>query len=119
MNCKPGDLAVIVRAVHPENVGCLVHVLGPSGENAAKNLTHHRGEVLWLVQAQRPLRTTFYLAGVPVDVKPTDTTNMPDSHLRPIRPQSDDATDESHAWLPPVPQTDKVSDRELVTVETP
>jgi hypothetical protein len=113
MNCKPGDLAVIVRAVHPENVGCLVHVLGPSGENAAKNLTHHRGEVLWLVRAQRPLRTTFYLAGVPVDVKPTDTTNMPDSHLRPIRPQSDDATDEMVLRCGKPTHSDTVSDRPL------
>lgn len=29
MNCKPGDLAVIVRATYAENLGRIVHVVEP------------------------------------------------------------------------------------------
>lgn len=30
MNCKPGDLAYIVRDPYPENVGRVVRVIGPN-----------------------------------------------------------------------------------------
>lgn len=30
MNCKPGDLAYIVRDPYPENVGRVVRVIGPA-----------------------------------------------------------------------------------------
>jgi hypothetical protein len=32
---------------------------------------------------------------------------IPDEYLKPIRDPGDDATDESKAWLPPVPTTTK------------
>lgn len=31
MNCKPGDMAWVIRSSIPENIGCIVEVLGPSG----------------------------------------------------------------------------------------
>lgn len=29
MNCKPGDLAIIKKAIHPENLGRIVRVVEP------------------------------------------------------------------------------------------
>ena len=48
-NCKPGDLAVIVDAYNPENIGTFVKVL-----KVHKNqfdLVKPEGDVLWLVEA--------------------------------------------------------------------
>lgn len=64
MNCKPGDLAVILRALWPENVGRLVTVIR----------LHIPG--VWLTEGHGP--------GIYCD----------DADLLPIRPQPDDAIDE-------------------------
>jgi hypothetical protein len=84
-NVKAGDLAVIVRAPDDgsgnEWIGRFVHVLHrfPYGD-----------ELVWAA-----------------DPTPTGYLAVRDSALRPIRPQSDDARDESWAYLPPVPTTTK------------
>lgn len=64
MRCKPGDLAVIIRAKHPENVGRLVTVVRLNDDG------------LWLVEGKGP---GIYCR---------------DENLRPIRDPGDDATDE-------------------------
>jgi hypothetical protein len=45
----------------------------------------------------------------PPIIDPADgrEVHLDDSHLRPIRDPGDDAADESHAWLPPVPTATK------------
>ena len=83
MNCKPGDLAVIVRSIASADV---------------KNL----GRVFLLTQISVE-GTTF--SGSPCweteEMEPDFVVR--DDCLRPIRPQDDDAEDQSKAWLPPVP----------------
>jgi hypothetical protein len=102
MNCKPGDLAIVTNAdgsgwvgeVSRRTVGRIVRVmkLRPSTS------IHCSSPIVW--EIEQPITGTFAL-------KPYEVTGIADSCLRPIRDPGDDATDESHAWLPPVPTTTK------------
>jgi hypothetical protein len=96
MNCKPGDLA---RVVHPgNNLGKIIRVttLDPVPHSVHGHCWHYEGGPLMATEFNAPLSAYC------------------DVWLRPIRDPGDDAVDESHAWLPPVPtaQPDRVSDRE-------
>lgn len=61
MNCKPGDLAIVVRSVAPENIGRIVTVirLVVPGEQFAEGRRLVEVGNGWLVQCDRPLVTTF------------------------------------------------------------
>lgn len=77
--CKPGDLAVIVSATHPTNLGGIVRVIAPyCGPGAA----HHPsgGPVYWIIDSHQPL--TWSLPG-----KVFQKTSGPalDTQLQPIR----------------------------------
>ena len=77
-NCKPGDLAVIVDAYNPENIGTFVKVL-----RAHKNqfdLVKPEGDVLWLVEASRPM--SYDVSG---RIYKRKKGAAPDSSLRPVR----------------------------------
>lgn len=78
MNCKPGDLAIVVRSdTFPENIGILVEVLTPWVWNRTDT------PFSWHVQSLgRPLA-----AWDGYDNKSyTDKCGMYDRSLRPIRP---------------------------------
>jgi hypothetical protein len=78
LNCKPGDLAVIVDAYNPENIGTFVKVL-----KAHKNqfdLVKPEGDVLWLVEASRPM--SYDVSG---RINKRKKGAAPDSSIRPIR----------------------------------
>lgn len=97
MNCKPGDLAVMVRASCPENVGRIVLVLP---EDPYYDLRH--GHV-WFTQAANPAPTAWAVDGTKTGrAKPK--AHVPDAWLRPIRDPGEDARDETLEWLP-VPST--------------
>lgn len=87
MNCKPGDLAVIVRG---ENIGVMVDVIGP----------HDLFDGAWRVRVHADAMCDLGL------VKKGEVTGCMDSKLRPIRDPGDDAQDETLSWLP-VPSTEK------------
>ena len=97
MNCKPGDLAIIVR----------------TGKKTRLLL----GRVIKVLKVQQgwPLNGDYSTVDCWTYEPPmfmdggTPLTFANDCCLRPIRPQADDATDESAAWLPPVPSTEKVA----------
>lgn len=94
MNCKSGDLAIIVASSHsPENIGRIVEVVRP----AVRNLEFHKDAPdthAWIVKADRPLVRHHYLT----------KERLPDSCVRPylddcLRPVSglpitDDIKDE-------------------------
>ena len=96
MNCKPGDLAVIVRAViHPENIGAIVHVVRRvvAGEQVGQYVLTGSGGQSWFVSSRgRPLLwkldsgETVYVA----------ERFIGDEFLRPIRDQ--DGEDETLTW---------------------
>ena len=83
MNCKPGDLAIVVggNPLVPPALGAIVRV------TVLNNIFSDSWET------------------DPPIFDPSDSyfIVIQDAHLRPIRPQDDDAQDESYAWLPPVP----------------
>ena len=92
MNCKPGDLAVIVRSGQLSNIGKLVKVL--RGYEGRPNS--------WWVCCDSELQGFYsaWPAGAEV--------GQYDHHLRPIRDPGDDARDETLEWLP-VPSRDEVT----------
>lgn len=105
LNCKPGDLAVIVRSKYKENIGKCVTVLEPLGymtqgqsfnsPDGVPSSTRHSG-FFWWIEAQTQIVTNLWLVR---------RIHCCDHQLRPIRPQSDDTPDESTAWLPAIPST--------------
>jgi hypothetical protein len=102
MNVKRGDFAITFGA--PMDNGILVEVLGRF--NGAG--TRMEYGPCWHVRS----------LGSPFHITPTRTSPVcvwPDKLLRPIRDPGDAATDESKAWLPPVPTRDPVeAHRELL-----
>jgi len=96
MNCKPGDLAVVVSSAAGNEgkiVKCLQHVRHPFIDAGVLDA--------WLTE---PMLRNVLGKQVP----------SPDFRLRPIRDPGDDAVDESKAWLPPVPLP--IIDPELLEV---
>jgi len=81
MNCKPGDLAVVVRG---QNAGVLVDVVEP----------HALFRGAWRV------RVHSYAIGDFGPVEKGEFTGCMDSKLRPIRDPGEDARDETLSWLP-------------------
>ena len=82
MNCKPGDLAVVVRArMDPSKIGKIVEVI----------CWHSRAKG-WVVEP-------------PLCVGGWEFPAVHDDCLQPIRNPGDDAIDETLAWLP-VPSKD-------------
>lgn len=81
MNCKPGDLAIIVSSAKaPNQVGKIVRVVRYEISISA-----------WVISPALPEKSGRLW------------TSVSDHLLRPIRDPGEDAEDESRAWLPPVP----------------
>lgn len=95
MNCKQGDLAILVRARLPQNVGRVVRVLfgvapgcrpiDPAGEK-------HRakGGFRWMVEAEG---SSFYSKRASGSIDRHPYGAVPDAWLRPLRDQ--DGLDET------------------------
>lgn len=73
MRCKPGDLAIIVGSLFPENIGTMVAVVGPCD---------FVGD--WWIRSTRPLMAN---GGRFREVSALD------KHLLPIRPDSHESTE--------------------------
>jgi hypothetical protein len=104
MNCKQGDLAVIVHDEQPENLGRFVTVI----EQYIDPVPGWEGRSVWTVLPQTSLVSECW----DYDAKQflylhenRDESQIPDSFLRPIRDPGEDATDETLLWLP-VPMKD-------------
>lgn len=74
MNCKPGDLAYIIHAMCPQNVGRVVEVVRDAGDHW---LLGH----MWVVRAFSPLQVMTDRGGYTFQSEFADT---PDAWLRPI-----------------------------------
>ena len=76
--CKPGDLAVVVKAHNACNIGTIVHVIGLyTGQS---DICAPKDDVIWLAKASHPM--TYDYSGV---LRRRRTGPVPDSQLRPIR----------------------------------
>ncbi len=113
MNCKPGDMAVIVRSARQENIGAIVEVLRPSTSNEFAVGADYFECGTWWSRTEDVFTWVVKATGrkLVASCGTFFSTERPyaDRSLRPIRPQADDATDESSAWLPPVPSTQQVA----------
>ena len=78
MNCKPGDLAIVVDAHNPCNIGSILRVL--KTHRNQKSLLIEPGDHIWLVQATHP---QAYEKGQKIIYRMKGP--VPDSVLRPIR----------------------------------
>ncbi len=77
-NCKPGDLAVVVKAHNACNIGTIVHVIGLyTGQS---DLCAPEGDVIWQAKASHPM--TYDYSGA---LRRRRMGPVPDSQLRPIR----------------------------------
>lgn len=90
MNCKPGDLAVIV-ASKTGNAGLIVEVLRPASFEVARlpenGFLYEAGGPAWVIKSMGTLLKHMHKKASP-------WACVMDSSLRPIRPQPDDAVDE-------------------------
>lgn len=88
MNCKPGDLAIMIRTLLPENIGKIVEVLEPLGDDAGLGFR-------WKVKILSPCRTMSVIDFQSISYGMT-TGGVPDAWLRPVSglPITDDVTDE-------------------------
>jgi hypothetical protein len=92
MNCKPGDLAVVVRARFEADTP----LVGRVRRVTVLTTPSWTGSPRWLYEGER------------LTLKNGEVINcLADAALRPIRDPGEDARDESLAWLPPVPNTTK------------
>ena len=88
LNCRPGDLAIVVEAFNPINIGAIVKVIGKHRNQRV--LCASPEEFIWLIEAPYPL--TYEVKGKVVHKR---KGSVPDSGLQPIRglPLGKDITD--------------------------
>jgi len=91
MNCKPGDLAVIVRARCPENIGLIVVILSEWELDEVDGFS-------WLTESSYPTPTVWCDDGEPAGMD--RQAFVPDAWMRPLRDLGDHARDETLSWLP-------------------
>ena len=77
-NCKPGDLAIVVDAYNPANIGTIVRVIRVHPNQGA--MCREPEDLLWLAAAPRPMS---YDADGKIILRKKGP--VPDSQLRPIR----------------------------------
>lgn len=83
-NCKPGDLAVIIKSENAENIGLFVEVIEPF-KNGMFGPWHLIGDPpSWVCKAKGNILFTNILG----ERLLTDEGPLPDECLRPIRPPS-------------------------------
>lgn len=102
MNCRPGDLARIVGMPGPlrEANDRIVRLKNqpPMIDEKGQPLWRLESRVDFVALGNAKSNGVAFWVGTPLTID-----ELQDKYLRPIRPQADDATDESTAWLPPVP----------------
>jgi hypothetical protein len=78
MNCQPGDLAIVVEAYNPSNIGSIVRVLRSHPNQSV--IAIEPGDHIWSMQATHP--QAYEIKGKLVY---RSSGPVPDSYLRPIR----------------------------------
>lgn len=100
MNCKPGDLAIVVKSRHPANLGKIVHVGSRYAIGDSHIVSLDSDPVIWLCHTTgSPLHWSGALG---IEVVRSDSGPIPDSCLRPLRPESAPAEELHHDKAPVV-----------------
>lgn len=84
MNCRPGDIAVLVNARYEESIGALVEVISLDAPR--------RGLPTWKCRAISRIKCFNDILLTAMVCEPGTIVYGPDSYLRPIR--DNDGTDE-------------------------
>jgi hypothetical protein len=105
--CKPGDLAVVISAANPANIGRIVKVIAPHDGEGRLGLVGPKP--VWLVSAPTPLTWRDGAKRHRLKKGP-----VPDSQLQPIRGQKSPVTQKHH-----VKQDDFRTRLALKTAPTP
>lgn len=105
-NVKPGQMAKIIKP-HFRH-GSIVEVMRDSTQEERNELVALEAEwalagKTWLCRLITGSRGIDIDTGAATYLYPSDEAWIADMYLRPIGGLSDDAIDESRAWLPPVP----------------
>ncbi len=87
MNCKPGELAIIVRGPMKSAIGCILKIIAPYGVVAPKTpfmfngviAQSEHGGFLWRTEGKYPF--------------------CPDAILKPIRPDLEEEDEQSEVQL--------------------
>lgn len=85
MNCKPGDMAVVIRSVVPANMGLIVTVVKASISSHSSGLPSWECKPAWPV-----VMVTTDMRRWPASV---ELGRIPDAWLRPIRPPETPVTE--------------------------
>lgn len=95
LNCRQGDLAVIVHSLTGKSEGMIVHVVAPigimqpgqrfAGPDGRSCFTVCNGFYWWVRSEGRPLPVRRYRNGRDVGSRLRTEAHMPDAWLRPIR----------------------------------
>lgn len=100
LNCKQGDVAWIVRASNPANLGKVV--------KCVTLLPAH----LWNAPGGREYVAPGWVVDRPITTWSGQISNhVPDHQLRPIRDPGDDAVDETLSWSTPGQRSQRDADR--------
>ena len=95
LNCKPGDLAIVVNALLPQNIGQIVEVLGP-GINKPFKLAVIG--YVWNVRTVSGRDSLFYRYDISGRIVQCAEGPVPDNFLRPVSGLADgDAVQEDVA----------------------
>jgi hypothetical protein len=78
MKCKAGDLAIVIDAINPENIGRIVNVVRL--QNEKDDLKIEGQGTIWYVKAFNPMTWT-----VGKVIHHASAGPVPDSYLHPIR----------------------------------
>jgi hypothetical protein len=94
MNCKPGDLAIIVNCDFPANIGKLVSVLRPADMNDYHLGPNENDGFLWECETLSDGIIGWDEGDSYSANKAGGLIALTDSYLKPIRDPGDDAADE-------------------------
>lgn len=93
--CMPGDLAVVIDAFNPENIGLCVTVIRPyeyASDTTLPQMPYPRveGRTIWVVAAPREMKWNHSRNGkiIYATIGP-----VPDDQLQPIKPPAESIAD--------------------------
>jgi len=97
LNCRPGDLAIVVNAILPQNLGQIVEVLGPQTSRPVK--LDGPGHI-WRVRVVTGREALYYRFTKDARVVRYVEGPVPDCRLKPVSGLQDGSVDGGEARLP-------------------
>jgi hypothetical protein len=103
MNCKPGDLAVVVRSKTPANMGKIVRVVQPYEPGQSGIVLRDFDGFVWLCDTAGSDLVWDSAWGCGLEYRRSGP--VPDACLRPLRPGEDVDDNDVYDTVPSSPET--------------